>query len=53
MFHEMLHQIHGVAVRNGRREFHSKAFLADEAKFAQYRLAKQFERANLELLLTY
>ena len=31
VFHEMLHQVHDIRVKNGRREFHSKEFLADEA----------------------
>src|SRR5687768_13539314 len=34
VFHEMLHQVHDIRVKNGRREFHSKEFLADEAQFA-------------------
>ena len=36
-FHEMLHQVHDIKVKNGRREFHSKAFLADERRFANLR----------------
>ena len=53
MFHEMLHQVHGVAVKNGRREFHSAAFMADEKRFEHYHRAKMFERSHLEQLLTY
>src|SRR5258708_10593556 len=33
VFHEMLHQVHDIRVKNGRREFHSKEFLSDEAQF--------------------
>ncbi|HEY4238240.1 MAG TPA: hypothetical protein VGM88_00410 [Kofleriaceae bacterium] len=53
VFHEMLHQVHDIRVKNGRREFHSKAFMADEAQFAQYAQAKTWERAHLDALLTY
>ncbi len=53
VFHEMLHQVHGVAVKNGRRRFHSKAFLADEEKFEHYLGARAWERENLDALLTY
>jgi hypothetical protein len=53
VFHEMLHQVHGVAVKNGRREFHSAAFLADERRFLHYSRAKAFERSHIDELLTY
>jgi hypothetical protein len=53
VFHEMLHQIHDIKVVNGRREFHSKAFLADEAQFEHYRQARAWERRHLDALLTY
>ena len=53
VFHEMLHQVHGIAVKNGRREFHSPAFMADEKRFAHYQRAKTFERTHVEQLLTY
>lgn len=53
VFHEMLHQVHDIRVKNGRREFHSKEFLADEAGFAQYHDAKVWERRHLDALLTY
>ncbi|MEZ4368325.1 MAG: hypothetical protein R2939_18910 [Kofleriaceae bacterium] len=36
-----------------RREFHSKAFLADEARFPRYAEARAWERANLEALLYF
>jgi hypothetical protein len=49
----MLHQIHDIRVKNGRREFHSKEFLADEAQFAQYDEAKDWERRHLDAILTY
>src|SRR4029078_9779516 len=53
VFHEMLHQVHDIKVKNGRREFHSKAFLADEASFELYHEAKLWERRHLDALLTY
>ena len=53
VFHEMLHQIHDIKVKNGRREFHSRAFLDAEARFDRYVEARAWERANLDALLTY
>ncbi len=53
VYHEMLHQVHQAAVVNGRRQFHTKAFLEDEAKFEHYALARLWERDHLEELLTY
>ncbi|MGE0546832.1 MAG: hypothetical protein AB7O24_03855 [Kofleriaceae bacterium] len=53
VFHEMLHQVHDIRVRNGRREFHSKQFLADEAQFEHYDRARLWERSHLDALLTY
>ena len=53
VFHEMLHQVHDIRVKNGRREFHSKEFLADEAGFELYEDAKLWERRHLDALLTY
>ncbi len=53
VFHEMLHQVHDIRVKNGRREFHSKEFLAAEARFEQYEEARRWERRHLDALLTY
>jgi predicted metal-dependent hydrolase len=53
VFHEMLHQVHDIRVKNGRREFHSKEFLADEAMYEDYDEAKSWERRHLDALLTY
>ena len=53
VFHEMLHQVHDIRVINGRREFHSKEFMADESQFDEFEAAKRWERANLDGLLTY
>lgn len=53
VFHEMLHQVHDIRVKNGRREFHSKEFLADEQQFEQYEEARLWERRHLDAILTY
>lgn len=53
VFHEMLHQVHDIRVKNGRREFHSKEFLADEAMYEHFDDAKTWERRHLDALLTY
>ncbi len=53
VFHEMLHQMHEVKVVNGRRLFHPKAFLQDEARFEHYERARLWERTHLDDLLTY
>ena len=52
VFHEMLHQVHDIKVKNGRREFHSKAFLSNEARFERYAEARAWERIHLDALLT-
>ena len=51
--HEMLHQVHAIPVVDGRRQFHTPAFLADEARFEHHELARAWERRNADLLLTY
>ena len=51
VFHEMLHQVHDIKLKNGRREFHSKAFLADEGRFERYLEARVWEREHLDELL--
>lgn len=53
VYHEMLHQVHQAPLINGRRRFHTKAFLEDEAAFEHYERARAWEMANLEALLTY
>jgi len=53
IYHEMLHQVHGAEVVNGRRRFHTKAFLEDEARYHVYAEARAWERAHLDALLTY
>lgn len=53
VYHEMLHQVHKAPVVNGRRQFHTKAFLEDEARFEHYTLATLWERDHIDQLLTY
>ena len=51
VFHEMLHGKHEVKRENGRRRFHSAAFLAEERQFPEYDRACAWEKANLDRLL--
>ena len=53
VYHEMLHQVHRACVVNGRRQFHTRAFLVDEARFEHYAMARAWERAHLDDILTY
>jgi hypothetical protein len=53
LFHEMLHQVHPIPVVGGRRQFHTPAFLAQERTFHEYHRARDWERRNLDRLLTY
>ena len=53
VYHEMLHEKHDMPLVGGRRQFHTPAFLADEARFAGYELARRWEREHLDLLLSY
>jgi len=53
VYHEMLHQVHQAELVNGRRQFHTPAFLADEARFEHYQRARAWERAHLDEILTY
>jgi hypothetical protein len=52
VYHEMLHQVHEIKVVNGRRQFHSREFLRDEARFEHYIAARRWERVHLDALLT-
>ncbi len=53
VYHEMLHQVHGAPVVNGRRQFHTRAFLEEEARYHAYSAARAWEREHLDDLLTY
>jgi len=51
VFHEMLHGKHEVRRENGRRRFHTPAFLAEERLFPEYERACAWEKQNLDRLL--
>jgi len=51
VYHEMLHGKHEVRRENGRRRFHSAAFLAEERQFPEYDRACAWEKQNLDRLL--
>jgi len=51
VYHEMLHGKHEVRRENGRRRFHSAAFLEDERQFPEYDRACAWEKQNLDRLL--
>jgi hypothetical protein len=53
VYHEMLHQVHEAPIVNGRRRFHTREFLEDEAAYEYYEEARAWERDHLEALLTY
>lgn len=53
VYHEMLHQVHEAPIVNGRRQFHTRAFQEDEARFEHFLLARHWEREHLDRLLTY
>ncbi len=51
VYHEMLHGKHEVKRENGRRRFHSAAFIEEERQFPEYERACAWEKANLDRLL--
>lgn len=53
VYHEMLHQKHAIPIVGGRRQFHTPAFLAEEASFEHYARASRWERENLDRILHY
>jgi hypothetical protein len=53
VYHEMLHQKHGVPVIAGRRRFHTPEFLAEERLFDDYERAHLWQQQNLRWLLLY
>jgi hypothetical protein len=44
LYHEMLHVLHPVELRGGRRHIHTRAFRIDEKRFAAYDEAKRYIR---------
>ena len=53
VYHEMLHEKHDMPFVGGRRQFHTPAFLAEEARYEHYEVARRWEREHLDLLLSY
>lgn len=53
VFHEMLHEFHGIDEKDGRRCIHTREFLADERRFPHYVEARRWEAKNLHKLLRY
>src|SRR5262249_1208886 len=53
VYHEMLHQKHDIPLVRGRRQFHTREFLAEEARFAHYHQARLWEHENFDKLLNY
>jgi hypothetical protein len=51
VFHEMLHDVVGVAEENGRRSYHPPEFRERERAFEHYERARAWERQHLDLLL--
>jgi len=53
VFHEMLHQVVPAVERNGRRLVHGAEFRRRERAYPDHDAAKQWEEANLQLLLAH
>jgi hypothetical protein len=53
VYHEMLHQIIGVDVVNGRNSYHTAEFYELERQFDHYNLAKRWEKENITRLLYF
>lgn len=53
VYHEMLHQKHGIPELGGRRCYHPPSFLAEERLFDEYELAHRWERQHQHRLLMY
>lgn len=54
IFHEMLHELHGIEeLESGRRCIHSSEFLEEERRFPEYEDARRWERKHLHKLLRY
>jgi len=51
VFHELLHHLHGISRKAGRRCVHSPAFVAAERRFPSYERARRWEQENIDLLL--
>jgi hypothetical protein len=53
VYHEMLHQVHDIPIVDGRRQFHTPEFLAQERNYEHYERARIWEKRNLDKILDY
>ncbi|AKU90080.1 hypothetical protein [Vulgatibacter incomptus] len=53
VFHEMLHHLHGITRKGGRRCVHSPGFCADEQRYPALERSRAWERENLDGLLAW
>ena len=53
VFHEMLHHVHGISRRGGKRCVHTERFCEDERRFPEYERARAWERDHLDRLLAW
>ena len=53
VFHEMLHHVHGISRRGGKRCVHTERFCEDERRFPAFERARAWERAHLDRLLAW
>ena len=53
VYHEMLHDVFGIAVSGRRRSMHPPEFGALEQTYPEYQRCKDWEHANLSRLLQY
>ncbi len=53
VYHEMLHHVHPIPVKDGRRQFHTPEFRAQEQAFPHYAAAKRWEQLNIDRLLYF
>ncbi len=51
VFHEMLHDKHGAVEKDGRRCYHTRAFMEEERSFSDYERAHAWEKAHIHTLL--
>lgn len=53
VFHEMLHEVFGVGVHQGRRAVHPPEFMALEEAYPHFAACRDWERKNVHRLLAY
>ena len=53
IYHEMLHHVQPIPIKDGRRQYHTREFKEQEKTFPWHEKAKKWERANIDRLLFY